>query len=466
MSPFEQLGLPADADERMVKRAYAQRLRDTRPDADPEGFQRLHEIYQAALTQCRRGMVVTGIQRKPERKPVASADDVSFATANAQQETAAFRFEDFSAEALALAASGDAAQLKTWLEEQPALWSLRMKTRVGHELFAQLQRDTPPASPACIEVLLAFFDMNQAGAGHDALRQQRLLRRMQLAWELQPAHSAALAERMEMRLHSELCELERNLDRLARSLHWRLVARIGLEPYEASSYTQFIQKLSMNHPEDLPETCDRNQIRFWLEAAAQGRVNKARLRLGAIRCTAVLLAGVLLGLLSGALMRLAAAPFNWTTFWVCIALPAVPCALWGLAMLALPLDSWHTTPEYQPVRWPWLNLLLVPLLCATALAFGEANAYIAAFVSALAALWLAFRRLRRRNTTPWRFSPRLIWFGLWGLFMLAKSMIKDTDSTYADITYPALVAATAMLIWGTDIWRQRHGLRVRNGMSG
>jgi hypothetical protein len=43
------LELDADADERAIKRAYAKRLRTTRPDDDPEGFQQLHEAYQAAL---------------------------------------------------------------------------------------------------------------------------------------------------------------------------------------------------------------------------------------------------------------------------------------------------------------------------------------------------------------------------------------------------------------------------------
>lgn len=46
---FEQLGLPADADARTVKRAYAQRLKRTRPDEDPQGFQQLREAYEAAL---------------------------------------------------------------------------------------------------------------------------------------------------------------------------------------------------------------------------------------------------------------------------------------------------------------------------------------------------------------------------------------------------------------------------------
>ena len=46
---LRELGLGPDADERAVKRAYAARLKATRPDTDPEGFQRLNAAYQAAL---------------------------------------------------------------------------------------------------------------------------------------------------------------------------------------------------------------------------------------------------------------------------------------------------------------------------------------------------------------------------------------------------------------------------------
>ena len=49
MNPFEHLGIEAGADEREIKRAYARRLRQARPDDDPAGFQALHEAYQACL---------------------------------------------------------------------------------------------------------------------------------------------------------------------------------------------------------------------------------------------------------------------------------------------------------------------------------------------------------------------------------------------------------------------------------
>ena len=48
---FDLLQLPLDADATSIKRAYAQLLRRTRPDEDPEGFQRLHAAYKTALAQ-------------------------------------------------------------------------------------------------------------------------------------------------------------------------------------------------------------------------------------------------------------------------------------------------------------------------------------------------------------------------------------------------------------------------------
>jgi hypothetical protein len=48
-TPLAWFGLPEDADERAVKRAYAQRLKAVRPEVDPAGFQQLHDHYRAAL---------------------------------------------------------------------------------------------------------------------------------------------------------------------------------------------------------------------------------------------------------------------------------------------------------------------------------------------------------------------------------------------------------------------------------
>lgn len=47
------LGLTEDADIRAVKRRYAMLLRETRPDEDQQGFQKLRTAYEAALEKLR-----------------------------------------------------------------------------------------------------------------------------------------------------------------------------------------------------------------------------------------------------------------------------------------------------------------------------------------------------------------------------------------------------------------------------
>ena len=52
--PWSELGLPGPSDLAAVRRAYAERLKTTHPEEDPEGFQRLHEAYQQARRAARK----------------------------------------------------------------------------------------------------------------------------------------------------------------------------------------------------------------------------------------------------------------------------------------------------------------------------------------------------------------------------------------------------------------------------
>ena len=79
-SPLEWFGLPSDADEREIKRAYAKRLKTVRPDTDPAGFQQLHDMYQQALAWRQRvaeqASVAPPVPIEPEAQQPTRQDHV------------------------------------------------------------------------------------------------------------------------------------------------------------------------------------------------------------------------------------------------------------------------------------------------------------------------------------------------------------------------------------------------------
>ena len=489
MSPFDQLGLPSDADERMVKRAYAQRLRTTRPDDDPEGFQRLHAVYQAALAQCRgrvRHMAAV-TSTMPLDEPVAAGDaSTPAAPAPTPVATAAtpsaprssrplpaarptpvaaptpFAFERFWDELTTKAFAGNDADLRAWLDEQPALWSLRLKARVGHELFARLYREAPPMPPACLETLLAFFDMNHARSGHDPLQLQQLQRRMQLAWEFDPAQRDALAGRLAMRSRDRRRQLERRLQQLSRPFHWVRAIPVALRPNASTRLAQLILLLSLGHPKDLPPSFDTAQVRFWLDAVDRRRVSRARLVLGGIRCLATLLGSVIIGVLFGVMLRLPPERFAFGALEFTVGAALLLCLIWAAWMALLPLDGWHAMPEDQPARWPWLNLLLVPALCAIGFAVWLPPGHNPlALVPLVAAVWLALRRMARRSAAKSSIGPRMIWVALYLGGALLSGLTGNRDPGDGIVAYAYLLAVAAMIMWGIDLWRHRRILRVR-----
>lgn len=52
--PWSQLGLPGPSELPEIRRAYAEKLKITHPEDDPEGFQRLHSAYQLASRMARQ----------------------------------------------------------------------------------------------------------------------------------------------------------------------------------------------------------------------------------------------------------------------------------------------------------------------------------------------------------------------------------------------------------------------------
>lgn len=72
MNIWTILGIRATANERDIKRAYAQQLKTTRPEDDPQGFQDLRDAYETALRMARYAGEA-GIEEEQEEQQAQEA---------------------------------------------------------------------------------------------------------------------------------------------------------------------------------------------------------------------------------------------------------------------------------------------------------------------------------------------------------------------------------------------------------
>ncbi|GAA4804673.1 J domain-containing protein [Lysobacter hankyongensis] len=190
---LDTLGVGPDADERAIKRAYAAKLKTTRPEEDPQGFQALNEAYRAALAWCadvRTRSTDADIAAKPgEAKDEAPSDEeTSRATRDAaaappsdpdagtpsgsnaqpvpgyrartQMRDVARDAADLDAlleDCLRAAYDEDPGMLRAWVTEHPALWSLQRKRQIGEHLLGLLDARRPPVPERNFDALAEHF---------------------------------------------------------------------------------------------------------------------------------------------------------------------------------------------------------------------------------------------------------------------------------------------------------------------
>lgn len=286
VDPFKRLGVDEEADEREVKRAYARLLKQTRPDEDPVGFQRLNEAYQAALSYCRhramaleggedeepagRGEGGAGTAPAPDREPIPAAAAPGEPLADASPPSPPSRTprptvavpvhvhaddaprpapvdaQALAGEVLEHAARDMPSALREWLARHGDLYLLGLKQRVGQAVFERIAYEDARVRPANLPALADFFSI----APPDWVE-----RRLQVRRAVESNDTAAFDEDRAIAIRQ-----------LKRPFAWPRALLLACFPGLAHRIARLSDRLASEYGDDVPGL-DAGQQRFFAQIA-------------------------------------------------------------------------------------------------------------------------------------------------------------------------------------------------------
>lgn len=493
--PFAVLDLPHDADERAIRRAYATKLRITRPDEDPQGFQRLNEAYRAALRiasaratrepgdgEADLDIVVDGAPETPreatleepaaqpaaqpagerveehpphtrDQPPAKPLEEAPRAPSDApQQPTPAdvFDAEAFHDRLVGLLTYSREGELQRWLDAQPVLWSLTDKMRILDWMLHRLHERQPPVSGAQFDRFARYFGLDDLHAGYDAFALRRLRERLHLVWMVRTDQLRALAERTHQRgtsLISAVRATRRAMRQLTRPLSWPQALFASLFPGHPSAIRRFLHALDRGNLRDLPPPIRPEQVAFWEAAADRTRLSKPRAALLLARCFAYALLGTLLAAISAGATDGHVAPAALAgTFAVWLAVLATG---WAAAHFGQTFVRWQCRPDPEARRARALHSMAIPVVVAISMllsSMAPLNALGA--LSGVIALVTAWRRYRARGGAWMDALPTL---GTWVLVpILLGLVLASVVPAVAPRAFAFALPAVALALWSVD----------------
>lgn len=309
MSPFRFLGLKKSATIAQIKRAYAVKLKQTRPEDDPAGFQQLREIFQAALDSAHRRDLqhaakadAAGTEQAMAENPVdddvavwpvypahADIDDHTMQTAPSPDAEAPaimplpadvpavmpmprpFDFGAFLGD-LQKAGSGELRTFQHWLETQPDLYSLSLKQELAWPLVHHFADADPPLRPKHLAALFAFFSLDSVGPRLNELSQLTYLARQHSENYWRPE---LVAERIQ---HVQASWTDQLLfNELKGPPHLLRRAFILLFPGLKQWTYKIAEELSATAPEHQRRVVDPAAVDFWLRVGNRHAVSGWRM---------------------------------------------------------------------------------------------------------------------------------------------------------------------------------------------
>lgn len=361
---LDALGLDASADERAIKRAYAQKLRTARPDEDPMAFQALHEAYQEALrwvrnrAQWQEESGAEALSTPPpdigppgppapydshspmDHMPVPHHPctlDTDMPDDVVEQPLDLPRFARLL---INTAADADPASFEHWLDHRPELWSLADRPRIGDVVLQQLLHQGLPLCESNFDLLGRYFCWDEIRADIDPYRVRARRSQLHRHWQLQPRNHAALTaalDRPQDRVSTH--EARARMERLTRPWHWLQSLLSACVPGRAGTLRRTMQHLGVHTVRDTLAPLDADQVAFWMAISQPRRFNLLKLQVALVRCLlgALIVLAVLAAL---ALLGDAARPLAISTSGMKrVALHASVVIVSGVLMLA-PFVGW------------------------------------------------------------------------------------------------------------------------------
>ena len=308
MSPLDYFDLDETADERTIKRAYAQRLRGVRPDEDPVGFQKLNEAYREALAYLMwrkraadddlddvsisvdaRADAAQPAPDPPRTRP-APPEDAVLDGANdrrAQARPFVLDLDKFFSDLREEAEIRDADALRHWLVGTTLEWPIDAKGIAAHHLLDNFGEDEPDLAPEQFEVIAEFFNLDDVLLGIDPLALGRLRDRVRDRRMGQQRH-ATMQRLLAPQHRRELADYMAWTGRGSwNSVMTRLCGRFLTSPYAYTwamalrpipSVTRnvlgFLRSLDEGRFDALAPAIDPSTIAFWEWAEARRGANR------------------------------------------------------------------------------------------------------------------------------------------------------------------------------------------------
>lgn len=456
---LEWLGLEADADERAVKRAYAKRLRVTRPDEDPAGFQQLHEAYQSALawlkfrddflpeaeTETDEDVDAplppeadrSPAEAPPERPPLPLPVAASPVPAELMVDE-----NEFARTAIRKACRTSPEEMSHWLLECPELWSVTNKAWLGDILLQRLYTLRAPIHEDSFDVLATFFGWNDISSGADAFDLEQCRARLHHLWLLrQNDVEDPTVYREPLRNGPAPTEDDPRVARLRRPWN-RLRALLSAAlPGRADDMGDLLARLRLKEGS---RPLQPKQVAFWKALNVRYKVNGPKVQQALFR-SVVLAAGF-----AGFMLMLGFADgFGggrngyWSYKGTALAGSVSILLLGSLPLPLLGFVQWQTGAEHPRPRGWVVRLLVIPMLACTALwLMWGTELRIAGVILAWPIGALALIRLLARGPFRMKFSPWMI-----GVIVVVVPWLGTIGPLLA---MGEIAAIGALVLWATD----------------